>query len=117
MSDQVNTKLRAQRRIRRVRTKIVGSASRPRLSVTLSNRHVRAQLVDDETAKTLVYVSTANHKQSKSLSAKSEWVGTEIGKQAKAAKITKVVLDRRSHLYHGRLKALAQAVREQGIEF
>jgi large subunit ribosomal protein L18 len=108
------------RRIRknRVRAKVSGTAAVPRLSVYISNAHITAQLIDDEASKTLVYVSTVGSKTAKgTMTERAEWVGAEIGKQAKAAKINKVVFDRGSKLYHGRVAALADAARKSGLEF
>lgn len=102
----------------RVRTRIVGTATRPRLSVHISNRHVSAQLVDDTTSRTLAYVSTVGQKATEgTLVTKAEWVGAEIAKKATAVKISEVIFDRGSKLYHGRVKALADAAREKGLRF
>lgn len=106
-----------QRRVR-VRSRVHGTAKRPRLSVSISNRHVTAQLVDDEAMKTLVHVATESQKAAQgTMTEKCVWVGTEISKKAKTAKINKVVLDRGARLYHGRIKALAEAARAGGLEF
>lgn len=119
MSNQLAHKLhnRSQRK-RRIRSVITGTAKRPRLSVFVSNTNVSAQLVDDTTGKTLVYVTTVGQKSLKgSMSQKAEWAGTEIARQAKAAKIKEVVFDRGGKLYHGRVAALADAARKAGLEF
>lgn len=108
---------RAQRK-HRVRATVIGTADRPRLSVFISNRHVVAQIIDDGAHKTLAYVTTVGSKDSKgSLADRAAWVGGEIAKQAKTAKVSKVVLDRGSKLYHGRIAALADAARKSGLEF
>jgi len=104
-------------RANRVRTVVQGTADRPRLSVHVSNLHVSAQIINDDTHTTLASVSTVGSKATGSLSAKAEWVGTEIAKKAKTAKVSKVVFDRGSRLYHGRVKALADAARNAGLEF
>lgn len=105
-------------RAARVRTVVVGTTTRPRLSVHISNLHVSAQLIDDSTSKTIAAVSSVGQKAvSGSLTAKAEWVGTEIAAKAKAAKVSQVVFDRGSKLYHGRIKALADAARNAGLEF
>jgi large subunit ribosomal protein L18 len=105
-------------RSNRVRATIIGDASRPRLSVHVSNLHITAQLVDDAAQQTLAYVSTIGSKQAVgTMTEKATWVGTEIAKKAKAAKISQVVFDRGSKLYHGRVKALADAARKAGLEF
>lgn len=118
MSSNLMHKLRnrAQRK-QRIRSKVSGTAARPRLSVTISNLHVSAQIIDDEASKTLVAVSTVGTKQTGSLSDKAAWAGAEIAKKAKAAKIKAVVFDRNGKLYHGRVKALADAARKEGLEF
>lgn len=110
---QLNKTLRA----RRVRAKVSGTAERPRLSVTISNLHVSAQLIDDVTGKTLAAATTVGAKAAGTLTEKAAGVGTDIAKKAKKAKVTKVVFDRNGRQYAGRLKALADAAREEGLEF
>jgi large subunit ribosomal protein L18 len=108
------------RRLRknRVRSVVSGVAERPRLSVTISNRHITAQVIDDTKHKTVAYVSTVGAKAAKgSMVERAEWVGTEIAKKAKAAKVQAVVFDRGSRIYHGRVQALADAARKAGLEF
>jgi large subunit ribosomal protein L18 len=105
-------------RKRRVRARVSGTASRPRLSVFISNRHISAQVIDDTTHVTLVQVSTVGQKQATgTLTDKAVWVGTEIAKKAVQKKVKQVVLDRNGRLYHGRIKALADAARAAGLEF
>jgi len=105
-------------RSKRTRKTLSGSADRPRLSISVSNRHIIAQIIDDTTSKTLVYVSTVGEKiTDKNMTDKASIVGSDIAKKAKAMKITKVVFDRGSKKYHGRVKALADAAREGGLEF
>jgi large subunit ribosomal protein L18 len=105
-------------RKRRIRSVVSGTTARPRLSVHVSLHHVTAQVVDDSTSKTIAYVSTVGQKQATgSLTEKATWVGTEIAKKAKTAKINTVVFDRGGRLYHGRVKALADAARNAGLEF
>ena len=102
----------------RVRATVSGSAERPRLSIHISNRHITAQVIDDEKGKTLAYASTVGAKSQKGpMKEQAAWVGTEIAKKAKAAKVKKVVLDRGGHIYHGRVAALAAAARNAGLEF
>lgn len=102
----------------RVRAVVSGTTERPRLSVTISNRHITAQVIDDTKHKTVAYVSTVGAKAAKgSMVERAEWVGTEIAKKAKAAKVQAVVFDRGSRIYHGRVQALADAARKAGLEF
>jgi large subunit ribosomal protein L18 len=105
------------RRKHRVRAKISGTTERPRLSVFISNTHITAQIIDDSQQKTLVYVSSVGQKTTGNMTEKAATIGTELGKKAKAAKIKWVVMDRNGRLYHGRLKALADAARAEGLEF
>lgn len=108
---------RAQRK-NRVRATVSGSTERPRLSVSISNRHIIAQIIDDTAGKTLAYVSTVGSKAAKgTMTERAEWVGTEVAKKAKTAKVSAVVFDRGGHIYHGRVKALADAARKAGLEF
>jgi large subunit ribosomal protein L18 len=105
-------------RKKRVRSTVHGTTERPRLSVSITNLHVSAQIIDDVSQKTLVAVSTVGQKAATgTMTAKAEWVGTEIAKKAKTKKIVKVVFDRNGKQYHGRVKALAEAARAGGLEF
>lgn len=102
----------------RVRSKVMGTDERPRLSVYVSNMHVHAQLIDDAKGITLASSTSAASKEAKgSLSQKATWVGADIAKKAKKVKVTAVVFDRNGRKYHGRLKALADAARQGGLEF
>ncbi len=94
-----------------------GTTERPRLSVTISNRHVSAQIIDDTKSVTLAAVSTAGKKQTGTLTEQAAAIGKEIAKKAKTKKITQVAFDRGNKLYHGRVKALADAARNEGLEF
>ena len=108
------------RRHRRVRKKIQGTAERPRLAVHRSNKHVIAQVIDDETGRTLASASTAEaelRSASGSTVEAAGKVGALVADRAKAAGITKVVFDRGGFLYHGRIAALAAAARDAGLEF
>lgn len=102
----------------RVRSHVSGTEARPRLSVYVSNMHIHAQVIDDTKGTTLASSTSATAKDVKgSLSEKAAWVGTDIAKKAKKAKVTAVVFDRNGRKYHGRLKALAEAARAGGLEF
>jgi large subunit ribosomal protein L18 len=101
----------------RVRSVVSGTPERPRLTVSVSNLHVSAQIIDDTAHKTLVATSTIGTKQTGTMTEKATWVGVEIAKKAKAKKITKVSFDRNGRKYHGRVKALADAARQNGLEF
>lgn len=104
-------------RKKRVRSSVHGTTNRPRLSVSITNLHVSAQIIDDDTAHTIAYATTVGKKISGNLTEKSELIGIEIAKAAKKAKITKIVFDRNGKRYHGRVKALADAARKEGLEF
>ncbi len=105
-------------RKQRVRAKVSGSEQRPRLTVTVSNMHVSAQIIDDTKGHTLVAASTVGNTAAKgTMSEKAALVGETIAKKAVKKKITKVVFDRNGRQYAGRLKALADAARKQGLEF
>ena len=107
-----------QLRKNRVRAVVSGTPERPRLTVYISNTHVSAQIIDDTTHATLAAVSTVgNKKLSGTMTEKATWVGAEIAKKAVTKKITKVAFDRSGRKYHGRVKALADAARENGLEF
>jgi large subunit ribosomal protein L18 len=102
----------------RVRAVVSGTAERPRLSIHISNQHITAQLINDVAMTTLASVSTIGKKAATgTMTERAEWVGTEIAKKAKAAKVGKIVFDRGGRLYHGRVKALADAARNAGLEF
>ena len=101
----------------RVRSTVKGTAERPRLSVTISNIHVSAQLVDDTKGHTVASATTVGSKLTGTMTEKSAMIGTEIAKKAKKAKITSVVFDRNGRAYAGRLSALADAARKEGLEF
>ena len=118
MDRLLHKKTRAVVRKHRVRQSVSGTTERPRLSVRITNRHVVAQLIDDLTQKTLVYATTVGQKETgKTMTEKAVWVGQSLAKKAATKKIKKAVLDRGSKLYHGRVKALADAAREAGLEF
>lgn len=103
------------RRRKRIRAKVSGTAERPRLSVFKSNTATYAQLIDDATGVTLAAASSMGQKGNKTTSAKA--VGYEIAKLAKTKGIAKIVFDRGGFIYTGRIKALADGAREGGLEF
>jgi len=106
------------RRHKRVRGKISGTADRPRLSVFRSNKNIYAQLIDDEKGKTLVSVKNSEVKSKKiKKSEMAKELGMLIAKKAVEKNIKKAVFDRGGYKYHGRVKALAEGAREGGLEF
>jgi large subunit ribosomal protein L18 len=104
-------------RKQRVRSSIFGSSSRPRLSVNISNMHISAQLIDDSSSSTLASMTTVGSKQAGTMTDRASWIGRELAKKAKKAKINQVVFDRNGHRYAGRLRALADSARAEGLEF
>jgi len=117
MSNLAKKLLNKSLRKNRVRSKISGTAERPRLSVTISNKHISVQLIDDVKGHTLAASTTVGTKQTGSMKEQAAWIGADIAKKAKKAKITAVVFDRNGRQYAGRLSALADAAREGGLEF
>ena len=119
----INKKSRNEARLARharVRSKLVGTTEVPRLNVFRSNGNIFAQIIDDSCDKTLVSASSID-KELKLTNGGNILAATKVGellaKRAKDAKITKVTFDRGGYLYHGRVKALADAARENGLEF
>lgn len=104
-------------RAKRTRAKIHGTAERPRLSVHISNQHITAQIINDDDSKTLAYATTVGSKLTGSKTEKAAAVGKEIAAKAKKANIKTVVFDRGAKLYAGRMTALADAARKEGLEF
>ena len=118
MKNELSRKLANRaRRAGRVRSVVRGTAERPRLSVHVSTNHITAQIIDDEASKTLAYVSTVGAKAAGTMTEKAAYVGEQIAKKAKSAKVKQVAFDRGSKLYHGRVAALADAARKGGLEF
>ena len=105
----------------RIRKKMQGTSDRPRLNVYRSLNHIYVQVIDDLSGKTLVSASTAEGKNEERRSggnvASAKAVGKTIAERAKAKGVTKVVFDRGGYIYHGRVKALADAAREAGLKF
>jgi large subunit ribosomal protein L18 len=105
-----------QRIHERIRRKLAGTAERPRLNVYRSLNHIYAQVVDDQTGTTIVSASTIKMKSGGNVAAAKE-IGKAIAERAVEKGVKKVVFDRGGYLYHGRIKALADAAREAGLEF
>jgi large subunit ribosomal protein L18 len=100
----------------RIRRKLAGTAERPRLNVYRSLNHIYAQVIDDQAGTTIASASTIKVKTGGNIAAAKE-IGKTIAELAKEKGVTKVVFDRGGFLYHGRIKALADAAREAGLEF
>ena len=119
MISKINRKAERDRRHARVRTKVSGTAECPRLAVSKSNKNIIAQIIDDNKAETLVYVSTLD-KEIKTKAANvaaAKEVGALVDKKAIDKKIKTVVFDRGGFIYHGVVKAIAEAAREAGLDF
>jgi large subunit ribosomal protein L18 len=106
----------------RVRTRVVGTPERPRLCVYRSLGHIYAQIIDDRSGRTLVSASSVDKETKKNLKgggniASAKAIGKNVAERAKAAGVVKVVFDRGGYKYHGRVKALADAAREAGLQF
>lgn len=118
----INRRATREKRRRRIRGKISGTSERPRLNVFRSNKHIYAQVIDDVQQHTLVAASTMDAGLRPQLAEntklnEAKLVGQLIAERARAAGITKVVFDRGGYKYHGRVQALADAARENGLEF
>jgi large subunit ribosomal protein L18 len=119
---KLTRKQSTQRRHQRIRRKVVGTSERPRLAVFRSNHHIYAQIVDDSAHHTLVASSTLDPEVCPALTATATQdaaaaVGKQVAERALQAGITQVVFDRGGKLYHGRIKALAEAARTAGLQF
>jgi len=116
---EINTVALRRRRRRRIRSKIRGTAERPRLSVFRSNKHIYAQIIDDDRGHTLIQCSSRDVDISGShkTTAAAEAVGKELAARAASAGIESVAFDRGGYIYHGRVKALADGAREGGLRF
>ncbi|MBM7663347.1 large subunit ribosomal protein L18 [Bacillus mesophilus] len=109
-----------KKRHARVRSKLTGTAQRPRLNVFRSNQHIYAQVIDDTNSVTIASASTLDKELSVSSTGNTEAakaVGELVAKRAKEKGVSSIVFDRGGYLYHGRVKALADAAREAGLEF
>ena len=120
MISKVSKNVTRQKRHLRIRQNVFGTAEKPRLNVFRSNKQIYAQIIDDETGKTLCSASSLDKeisvKNGSNVNAATE-VGTLVAKRALALKIEAVVFDRGGYLYHGRVKALADATRAAGLKF
>jgi large subunit ribosomal protein L18 len=105
------------RRHKRIRARVSGSLTKPRLCVFRSGNHIYAQLIDDAKSKTLVSASSLKMKGQKNKTEEAKEVGRTIAKFALEKKIANVVFDRGGYQYHGRVKALAEGAREAGLKF
>lgn len=119
MITKINRKLERERRHRRVRTKVSGTAECPRLCVYRSNSNIYAQVIDDVKGVTVAQASTLDKavKTKKSNKEAAKEVGTLVAKRAIEKNIKNVVYDRGGYIYHGIIKELAEAAREAGLEF
>jgi len=121
MLTRISKKQTRQRAHDRIRKKMLGTAERPRLNVYRSLNHIYAQVIDDLEGVTLAAASTAQGKKGERVTggnvASAKTVGKRIAELAKQKGITKVVFDRGGYIYHGRIKALADAAREAGLQF
>ena len=119
--DQAKQRVISRGRVReRIRRKVSGTSERPRLAVFKSLKHIYAQVIDDASGKTIVAASSRDKDSATkggSNQAAAKAVGALIAKKAKDKGITRVVFDRGGYLYHGNVKALADAARENGLEF
>ncbi|MBW6431972.1 50S ribosomal protein L18 [Patescibacteria group bacterium] len=113
----MDKKINRQLRKNRVRAKVSGTGKVPRLTVSSSLSHIRAQIIDDQKGITLCAADDLKMDKKITKTEKAKLVGAEIAKEAKAKKIDKVVFDRGHRLYHGRIKALAESARESGLKF
>ncbi len=104
---------------KRIRAKLHGTLKRPRLAVSVSNKQVTAQLIDDNAGTTLAFASSVGQAglKGKTMTQKAEWVGEQIAELGAKKKITVVIFDRGIHIYHGRVAALAGAARAKGLKF
>ena len=110
-------KANRQQRQRRTRTRVQGTGQRPRLSVNITSKHIRVQVIDDQKSQTLAAASTLKQNLKGSLTEKAALIGKQIAANCQKKKISQVVFDRGRRAYHGRLKALAEMARKEGLKF
>ena len=113
---KVNLRSTREKRTMSVRSKITGTAERPRLNVFRSNQHIYAQAIDDKKGETLAAASDLGKSYKGTKTEKAEKVAKDLAKQLKKKKIKKLVFDRGPYQYHGRVKAVAEVLREEGIK-
>lgn len=111
------TRIARQRRQARVRRRVRGSETRPRLCVFRSNKHIYAQVISDDTGRTLVAASTLQVEQGSGNRAAARKVGERIAELCKAQRIDQVVFDRNGFLFHGRVREVAEGARAAGLQF
>jgi len=116
MANMTRSQARKRKHLR-VRSKISGTPEVPRLNVFKSNKNIEAQIVDDVNGKTLVFASTTKLNLKSNNKDNAAAVGKDLGAKAVAAGIKTVVFDRSGYIYHGKIKALADAVRAEGVKF
>jgi large subunit ribosomal protein L18 len=117
MFKPLDTRAARQRRHRRIRVALSGTTQRPRLNVFRSLQHIYAQVIDDTTGTTLAAASTLGAEVTGNKTDRAKVVGKTIAERAREKGISTVVFDRGGYLYHGRIKALADAAREAGLDF
>ena len=113
-------KLNRKKRHKRIRAKVIGTAERPRLCVFRSNKHTYVQLIDDQQSKIIISANDLELKGTKTKQTKTEKsqdLGKLIAQKALKIKIEKIIFDRAGYSYHGRVKAVADGAREQGLKF
>ncbi|OWK27223.1 MAG: 50S ribosomal protein L18 [Parcubacteria group bacterium GW2011_GWA2_38_13b] len=104
-------------RHKRIRAKVKGAEERPRFSVFRSNKYLYAQIIDDQASRTLVSGNTKKIKSGRTVLEKAKELGKEMAKKAKDVKIKSVIFDRGGFKYHGKIKAVADGAREEGLSF
>lgn len=117
MTNTSQKTVRRQKRHRRIRARVVGTAEKPRLSVYRSNKHMYAQLINDEAGETLVSASSLELGLDEPLMQAAETVGKTIAQRGREAGVSKIVFDRGGYNYTGRIKTLAEAARDNGLTF
>ena len=117
MNKNLKKRVSRERRRKSIRGKIHGTLERPRLSVFKSNKHIYAQIVDDDTGRTIVSASSLKLNERKRGLERAAEVGLVIASVAKAKKVTTIVFDRGGYPYHGQVRVLAEKAREGGLVF